>query len=72
MIGRPEYIVKLRCPVDVSDQDGTRRLRAALKRLSRSYGLRAVEVRPVAPSGANTSGLEADTCENTAENGGVR
>lgn len=71
MIGRPEFVLRLAAKPDVSDQDGTRRLRGALKRLLRGYGLRCVECRPVATTGANTSGQEADTTENIAENGGL-
>ncbi len=43
-----EFLLRLRATADPSDQDGTRRLRAALKRLLRGYGLRAVEVQRVA------------------------
>ena len=42
----PEFHLRLRCPHDASDPGGIRRLRAALKRLLRSYGLKALEVRP--------------------------
>jgi hypothetical protein len=68
MIGRPEYIVKLRCPVDPSDQDGVRRLRNSLKAMLRRYGWRCVEVRPAS---ANTSDEEAVTTENTGGNEGL-
>lgn len=43
----PEFHLRLRCPADPTDQDGTRRLRSALKRLWRGYSLRCVECRPV-------------------------
>ena len=45
----PEYTLRLRVPADATDQDGTRRLRAALKRLLRSYGLRCIAVEPAIP-----------------------
>jgi hypothetical protein len=44
-VNHPEFVLRLRAPVDPTDPDGTRRLRAALKRMLRSYGLRALEVR---------------------------
>ena len=68
----PEFALRLRCPADPSDPEGIRRLRAALKRLWRSYGLRALECRPVAPSNVATSDTEAATRENTGKNEAIR
>ena len=69
MKDHPEFILKLRAPADPTDRDGIRRLRAALKRLWRSYSLKALEVRPVeediqstvnpAPESENTPGNTA-------------
>lgn len=41
-VDRPIYVLHLRPEPQADDPDGTRRLRAALKRLLRSYGLRCV------------------------------
>ncbi len=46
MSSRPEFVVKLRAPADPTDPGGIRRLRAALKRLGRGYGLRCVAITP--------------------------
>lgn len=46
---RPEFVLRLRAEPrsgDQSDPDGTRRLRAVLKALLRSYGMKCLEVRP--------------------------
>ena len=46
-MNHPEYTIRLRCQHDPTDPDGIRRLRAALKRLLRGYGLRCIAVEPV-------------------------
>ena len=45
-LSQPEYQLRLRPLPDNTDPDGTRRLRAALKRLLRTHRLRCVEVIP--------------------------
>ncbi len=48
MIDRPTYTLTLRPEPDPGDPDGIRRLRAALKRLLRCYGLRCIALAPEA------------------------
>lgn len=38
------YLITVNAPPNTSDPDGTRRLRLALKRMLRSYGLRCVDI----------------------------
>lgn len=62
MASRPEFILRLRAErIDQTDRDGVRRLRAALKTLLRSFGLRALSVLPAQLSEserANTEGKQ--------------
>jgi len=44
------YVLTLDAKPELGDEHGVRRLRMALKRLSRSFGLRAVTVSPELPS----------------------
>ena len=63
MTDHPEFLVKLRAPIDATDQAGTRRLRAALKRLWRGYGLRAVEIRRAGLDTTSRTKTEAESTE---------
>ncbi len=58
MSNTTDYLLRVRAPAGADDPQGIRRLRAALKRLGRGYGLRVVEVRPAAD--ANQNGGEHD------------
>lgn len=44
MVDRPTWQIELRPPNDPKDPDGTRRVRAALKQLLRSFQLTATKV----------------------------
>ena len=58
-MNHPEYTIRLRCQHDPTDPDGIRRLRAALKRLLRGYGLRCLECRPTVPPDLDSTGEKA-------------
>ena len=66
MKDHPEFHLRLRCPADPTDPGGYRRLRAALKRLLRSYGLRALEVRAAEEDTQSTRKLAPDATEPPA------
>jgi hypothetical protein len=70
MIGRPEFVLRLRAPADPSDVDGIRRLRRALKKLWRAYGLKALECRPVEEDSESTVNAGPES-ENTPQNTAV-
>jgi len=65
------YKLILQPTPDRSDPDGVRRLRRALKRLLRGYGLRCVEIQRFGPAGG-TAGPWTDGGEGLDGCGGPR
>lgn len=58
---RPRFKVVLEASHDPTDADGSRRLRGALKRLLRSFGLKCIRVEPAVHQGQEL------TCESPSK-----